>query len=56
MKTEWRALCDNRKVLVRIRKGQEEKKRKGQGLLILVSNAFGISATSILAVCGDILP
>lgn len=55
MKTEWRAVCDNRKVLVRIRKGRGGG-RKGQGLLILAGNAFGISAACILAVCGDILP
>lgn len=56
MKTEWRAVCDYRKVLVRIRKKRGGGGRKGQGLLILAGNAFGISAACILAVCGDILP
>lgn len=48
MKTEWRAVCDNRRVVVRI--------RRGQGLPILAGNTFGVSAACILAVCGDILP
>lgn len=48
VKTEWREICDNRKVLVRI--------RKGQGLLILAGSVFGVYTARILAVYGDILP
>lgn len=48
VRTEWRTVCDNRKVLVRI--------RKGQALLILAGNTFGVCAARILALCGDILP